>query len=134
MKTTLALIAAVLAFAAWAAGPQFETPDSALAHYIESANAKKLDGINEAFLNPVTVFDFSNSAPVERFRVVKRITYTNKEVNDWNRKGITPPATIGDIELHVEETISGKASMYSYNFRKTPSGWKIVTFVSWNDL
>jgi hypothetical protein len=133
MKITLATIAALLAFSAWAAGPHFKTPETALAYYIESSNAKSLEGINEAFIKPVKGFNFSKPAPVERFRIVKRITYTNKEVNDWNRKGIIPPAAIGDVELHVEETSAGRTGMYSYNLRETQSGWRIVNFVSWDD-
>ena len=137
MRNTLAIVAAVLALAAssaWSVGLRFKTPDSALAYYIESANAKNLDGINATFLTPVAVFNFTDSVPVERFRIVKRISYTEKDANDWNQKGITPLAVIGDVEFQVEETIAGKTFMFSYNFRETSSGWKIVTFVSWNDI
>ena len=105
----------------------------ALAYYIESANTKSLEGINATFLKPVSEFNFTDSRPVESFRVVKRIRYTDREANDWNQKGITPPAAVGDIELHVEEIIGGKPYMYSYNFRQTASGWKIVDFVAWDD-
>jgi len=112
---------------------KFKTRDLALAHYIKSANARSLAGINATFLEPVLAFNFSGSLPVERFRVVKRIRYTEKLARDWNKKGIIPPAAVGDIELHVEEIIGGKPYMYSYNFRQTASGWKIVDFVAWDD-
>ena len=111
----------------------FKTPELALAHYIKSANARSLAGINATFLEPVPDFNFSGSLPTERFRVIKRIRYTEKLARDWNKKGIMPPAAVGDIELHVEKIIGGKPYMYSYNFRRTASGWKIVTFVAWDD-
>ena len=136
MRIAVRIFVATLSLAALSAcsaGPQFKTPDSALAYYIESANAKSLEGINATFLEPVSEFNFTDSPPTESFRVVKRIRYTDREASDWNQKGITPPAAVGDVELHVEETISGKHYMYSYNFRETPTGWKIVTFVSWDD-
>jgi len=118
---------------ACSAGPPFKTPDSALAYYIQSLNGKGLEGVNATFLEPVSEFNFTDSPSVESFRIVKRIRYTAREASDWNQKGIIPPAAVGDVELHVEETISGKRYMYSYNFRETPTGWKIVDFVSWVD-
>jgi len=110
-RNAVGMIAAILTLAAtsvWSAGPHFKTPDLALAYYIESANTKSLEGINATFLKPVSEFNFTDSRPVESFRVVKRIRYTDREANDWNQKGITPPAAVGDIELHVEETIAAK--------------------------
>jgi hypothetical protein len=126
-------IISLAALSACSAGPQFKTPDSALAYYIESANAKSLEGINATFLEPVSKFNFTDSPSTESFRVVKQIRYTDREVDDWNQKGIIPPAAVGDVELHVEETISGKPYMFSYNFRHMAGGWKIVTFASWDD-
>lgn len=123
----------LVALLACSVGPQFKTPDSALAYYIESANSKSLEGINATFLEPVAEFNFTDSPPTERFRVVKRICYTDKEASVWNKKGIIPPAAVGDVELHIEETIFGKPYMFSYNFRHTADGWKIVTFVVWDD-
>jgi hypothetical protein len=136
MRIAVGIFVATLSLAAlWAcsAGPPFKTPDSALAYYIESANTKSLEGINATFLEPVSEFNFTDSPPTERFRVVKRIRYTDREVSDWNQKGIIPPAAVGDVELRVEETISGKPYMFSYNFRLTADGWKIVDFVAWDD-
>jgi hypothetical protein len=123
----------LVALSACSTRPQFKTPDAALAYYIESANAKSLEGINATFLKPVSEFNFISSSPVESFRVVKRTRYAEKEASDWNKKGIIPPAAVGDVELQVEETISGKHYMYSYNFRKMQTGWKIVTFVTCDD-
>jgi hypothetical protein len=113
-----------------AAESQFTKPDMALAHYIKSLNSRDLAGINTTLLNPVKEFNFSNSLPVERYRVVKRIRYTEKHVREY-RKGIGPSAAVGDIELHVEELLGGKPYMFSYNLRETPAGWKIVDFVMW---
>jgi hypothetical protein len=136
MRFVIGVFGATLSLAALSAcsaGPPFKTPDSTLAYYIESVNAKSLVGINATFLEPVSQFTFTDSPPIERFRVVKRIRYTDREVSDWNQKGIIPPAAVGDVELHVEETISGKPYMSSYNFRHTADGWKIVTFAAWDD-
>jgi hypothetical protein len=135
MRFSVRILVATLSLAALlacSAGPKFKTPDSALAYYIESANAKSQEGINATFLEPVSEFSFTGP-PTESFRVVKRIRYTDREASDWNQKGIIPPAAVGDVELHVEETISGKPYMFSYNFRHTAGGWKIVTFVVWDD-
>ena len=75
----------------------FQTPDLALAHYIESANARSLAGINTTFLESVSDFNFSNSSPVEGFRIIKRILYTTKQARDWNNRGIIPPVAAGDV-------------------------------------
>lgn len=112
---------------------QFESPDLALAYYIKSANARDLPGINATLLNPVASFNFTNPSPVESFSVIKRIRYTEEHVRDWKRNGITDPVAVGDLELHVREIIGAKPYMFSYNFRDTPMGWKITTFVAWDD-
>ena len=107
----------------------FESPDSALAYYIKSANARDLAGINATFLEPVTDFSFYGP-PVERFSVVKRTRYTEKRVRDWKRKGIIGPVAVADLQLDVRQVVGGKSYMYSYNFRETASGWKIVTYAA----
>ena len=112
---------------------RFESPESALAYYIKAANAHDLSGINTTFLDPTDTFNFPDGPPVERFSVVKRIRYTEKDVLDWNRKGIAGPApAVGDLELHVREVIAGKSFMYSYQLRDTGFGWKIVDFYAWD--
>ena len=110
---------------------RFESPDSALAYYIKSANARDLAGIHATFLEPVTEFNFYGP-PADRFSVVKRIRYTEKHVRDWKRKGIVGSVAVGDLQLDVREVVGGKSYMYSYNFRETASGWKIVTFSAWD--
>jgi hypothetical protein len=135
MRIGNSLASLVLAISASAAAQApFETPDSALAHFIKSANARDLSGINVTLLDPMTTFNFANAAPVESFSVIKRIRYTEKHVRDWKRKGIAGPVAVGDLELHVREIVGGKPYMYSYNFRHTPAGWKITGWASWNDL
>ena len=113
-----------------AAESQFTKPDMTLAHYIKSLNSRDLAGINTTLLNPVSDFNFANYPTVERYRVVKRIRYTDKHVREY-RKGIGPSAAVGDIELHVEEVLRGKPYMFSYNLRETPAGWKIVDYLMW---
>src|SRR5258708_13593784 len=107
---------------------RFESPESALAYYIKSRDARDLAGLNATLLEPGDQFNFTDAPPVERFSVVKRIRYTEKRVRDWKRKGITDPVAVGDIELQVREVVGGKSYMYSYNFRETASVWKIVTW------
>ncbi len=111
---------------------RFESPESALAYYIKSRDARDLAGLNATLLEPGDQFNFTDAPPVERFSVVKRIRYTEKRVRDWKRKGITDPVAVGDIELQVREVVGGKSYMYSYNFRETASGWKIVTWAAWD--
>jgi hypothetical protein len=110
---------------------RFESPDSALAYYIKSANARDLAGINATFLEPVTDFNFYGP-PVERFSVVKRTRYTEKHVRNWKRKGIIGPVAVGDLQLDVRQVVVGKSYMYSYHFRETASGWKIVDASAWD--
>jgi len=128
---SVVLFMLLLAAPLGAAQAPFKSPDSALAYYIRSANARDLVGINTTFLTPVSDFNFYGPQ-IESFSVTKRIRYTEKDVRRWKQKGITAPVAVGDLELHVREIVEGKPHTYSYNFRETPAGWKIVTYAAWD--
>ncbi len=111
---------------------RFETPEAVLAHYINSLNARDLAGVNATFLQPVPNFSFAAASPVERYRVVKKTPHTAQRAQEEQRLRIKTLVVAGDLELHVEEMLNNKAYMFSYFFRQTAHGWKIVEFAMWD--
>jgi hypothetical protein len=96
-----------------------------LAGYIESLREGDLAGVLERY-HGTTDFYLPHPIPIKEYKIVKKITYGTKEVEDWNQKGVVPPAELGDVELQVRETIDGKEQIFFYNLRRVRGSWKII--------
>ena len=72
-----------------------------------------------------------NEAHSTKYKIVKKIVYSSKEVESWNSKGIVPASEVGDIELQVQQEFLGYKGMWSYNFRKINSNWYIISHSAW---
>lgn len=106
------------------------SPEATLAGYIESLRQGNVKGVLDRY-DGIKEFQLSRPIPIDKYQIVKKITYGKKEVTSWNDKGIRPAAAIGDVELQVNEWINGKEQLYSYNFRLFNRSWKMISHSAW---
>lgn len=105
---------------------RFSSPEKTLVVYFSALGIGDKVSVAACFDPPATDFYLPAPLVVDKWVVKKRIVYGRRELDRWNSKGIVPPAVEGDVELQVEQDMSGKKSMFYYNLRLVPSGWKIV--------
>ena len=110
----------------------FTSPDATLGIYINALKAGNKSQVLDCFYPKLDDFYLPQPVPIKYYKILKRIVYGQKETNDWNSKGIIPPAMFGDIDLQVEEESYGKKRMYSYLMRNVNGEWKIISHAAWD--
>ena len=121
------------------AGP-FDTPDATLATYVQALRAGDKAAVESCFersvLPPGTPTDFHlpEPLPIRRFVVKKRTAYGAAQAEAWNRKGIVPPASVGDIELRVNLFLDWRPTDCLYLLRRFGSDWKIISHACEGDV
>lgn len=106
------------------------SPEATLAGYIESLRHGNVEGVLARYHN-VDQFRLPGRLRIEKYEIVNKIIFGNKEVEEWNGKGIIPSAKVGDVQLDVRESIDGRDQMFSYNFRKIDGSWKLICHFAW---
>lgn len=110
-----------------ASAGRFDTPEATLKFYISTLREGDRAKVAPCFEPPAHGFYLPGPLLIEQYVVRKRIVYGRAEVEEWNSRGIIPPAVEGDIELQVEETIAGRKAMFYYNVRRFGHEWKIIS-------
>ena len=123
-------VALTISTAAAAVAADLSSPEATLAGYIESLRKGNVNGVLERY-EGITKFHLPKPIPIQRYSIIKKVTFTSTEVADWNANGIVPPAKIGDVELQVSERVNDKEYMFSYNFRNMRGSWKIIAYSAW---
>ncbi len=106
------------------------SPEATLAGYIASLQHGNVKGVLDRY-DGIKEFHLPRPIPIDKYQIVKKITYGRKEVTTWNDKGIRPASAIGDVELQVNEWINGKEQLFSYNFRSFNGSWKMISHSAW---
>ncbi len=70
--------------------------------------------------------------PIESHRITKELVFDTIQARRHNTHGVIPPAQAGDVELQVEERISGHGEMYTYWLRLIDGHWRIYAHTAWN--
>lgn len=129
------LVAALVALSAHAGTPatsiDLSSPERTLSSYLGSLVRGDLSGVEACVELGDQKYSLPGPIPISKYKVVKKVVYGTREVNEWNSKGIVPPALVGDVQLDVEEITNNIPAMYSYNFRRFGSDWKIVSYSRW---
>lgn len=107
------------------------SPERTLDAYVRSLRSGDVAGVKATLDRPEVEFYLPEPISISSYRVMRRIVYGARETNDWNSKGIVPPARVGDVELHVREIIDGKSQMVSYNFRRISGEWRLYSSAVW---
>jgi len=110
----------------------YSSPEATLATYINALKSGDKSQVLGCFHPKLGDFYLPGPAQIESYKIVKVIVYKQKETDDWNSKGIVPPAMIGDIDFQVEQTAYGKKQMYSYLMRNVNRKWKIISHAAWD--
>jgi hypothetical protein len=110
----------------------FSKPENTLDTYINALRAGNKSQVLDCFHPKLKDLYLPGSSKIASYKIVKVIVYTKKEADDWNSKGIIPPAMVGDIDLQVEQSEYGKKAMYSYLMRNVNGEWKIVSHSAWD--
>jgi hypothetical protein len=121
--------AALLAFGADGSAASLGSPEQTLQHYIDSIRRGDVESVRECMY--FGKFEMNGPMHVKTFRVKRRLRYGPKLVLEWNKKGFSRPAEVGDVELQVEQTVEGYVGMWSYWFRQKEGGWKIYALAAW---
>jgi len=69
--------------------------------------------------------------PIESHRVLKELVLDSVAAKEWNDRGIVPAAMPGDVQLEVQERLSGHVEMFSYSLRRVDGKWLIYAHSSW---
>ena len=110
----------------------FTSPDVTLGIYINALRTGDKSKVLDCFYPKLDDFNLPQAVPIKSYKILKRIVYGQKETDDWNSKGIIPPAMLGDIDLQVEEESKGEKWMYSYLMRNISGEWKIISHAMWD--
>lgn len=113
------------------------SPEAVLNSYIEAIKRGDVKTVEACLISRPDLgkFNLPKPIPITHYEITKQIVFGPKKVDNWNSKGIDPPAKINDVEFHVREYVKGaEPAMFSYNFRKVGSEWRILTFAMWGDL
>ena len=77
-------------------------------------------------------FHLPGPIPLEEYRVLKETVLDSAAAKRWNDKGIVPAAMPADVELEVEERISGRSQRCSYSLRRIDGHWRIYAHSAWD--
>lgn len=110
----------------------YESPEATLATYINALKAGNKSQVLDCFYPKLVDFYLPGPVRIESYEILKKTVYSKKEADNWNSKGIIPPAMIGDIDLQVEQAEYGKKWMFSYLLRNVNGKWKIISHAAWD--
>ena len=102
------------------------SPEVTLAGYIESLRQSDVEGVL-ARHHGAKEFYLPGPLTIENFEIVTKITFGEKEVQEWNGQG-----KVGDVQLDVRELIAGHNQMFSYFFREIEGKWKLIAHYGWD--
>lgn len=131
MKKVALVSLLLICTAIYAEQYDFSKPENTLKGYYNCLYEKNLECLKAHTLD-VKNFHFGTQSKMRSFEIKKVITYTEKEVSDWNSKGIIPPAKIGDVEYQVYQISGNHSGMWSYNFRKVDGKWLLLSWSGWD--
>jgi hypothetical protein len=134
-RSTILHVLTVGSTGAWPAQaqqPRLASPEAALNTFIDAANRNDSVVISQAYALELTGQRFERStAPIQSYRIVKKIIVDSVAASAWNAKGIVPRAMAGDVELQVDAVIAGKTFRISYNLRLFGERWRIYAHSAW---
>jgi hypothetical protein len=131
MKVLIILITALM-FPINIMAQDFSSPEDTLDIYLSALKSGNKKQVLNCFSPKLNDFYLPEPVPIKSYKIIKRIVYGQEETEDWNSKGIMPPAEIGDIDLQVEQESYGKKWMYSYLMRNVNGYWKIISHSVWD--
>jgi len=110
----------------------FASPEVTLGIYLNALKTGNKSQVLDCFYPKLADFYLPQPVPIKSYEILKQIVNGQKETDDWNSKGIIPPAVLGDIDLQVEQESYWKKTMYSYLMRNVNGEWKIISHAAWD--
>jgi hypothetical protein len=135
MRLRVAVLAAVALIGTTpAARAQADSPRAALDTYLRGIKTGDLRLVLSIYHFGDRRPDFYLPGPIalEEYRVLKETVLDSAAAKRWNDKGIVPAAKPGDVELQVEERISGRTERFSYSLRRVDGRWRIYAHSAWD--
>ncbi len=105
------------------------SPEATLSGYLKCFEKADVECVLKRY-HGIKSFQIQKAHTIE-YKIIKKLTYGQKEVEAWNSKGIKPVSEIGDVELQVQEEFSDYNGMWSYNFRNINGKWYIISHSAW---
>ena len=129
------LLLSVLPLNSYAEQYDFSSPEKTLLSYYKCAETKDEKCVL-SHIEGIGSFQFNVASKVIDYEIKKKIVFSDKEVSEWNSKGIIPSAKLGDIQIDVQKITLYNGStkeegMYTYVLRKYDDKWKIYSWYGW---
>ena len=108
-----------------------KTPEEALSYYINALRAGDVEMIYAVYYSDREDFKFHLDRPIkiDGFEVVSKRAYNKKITAEYKA---SPKAHVGDVELELSRTLSGRKEMFTYLFRKIGDNWYLISHSAWN--
>jgi len=113
------------------AAVDLSSPEATVGGYIECLKAGDLAGIKARYYPDTIEYNLRGRSPIEDYVIAKKLVFTDKEVDGWNRVKSRPQAKPGDVQLEVQEIIKGTNWLFSYILRNMDGSWKLISHSGW---
>lgn len=113
------------------AAVDLSSPEATVSGYIECLKTGDLAGIKARYYPETIEYTLRGRSAIEEHVIAKKVVFTEKEVDSWNRSRSRTQAKSGDVLLEVRETIRGTAWLFSYVLRSFDGNWKLISHSGW---
>ena len=108
-----------------------KSPESLINSFVSALKAGNPIIAGKCFDPEIKNFYLPKPVSISKFKIIKKVYYSIREVQEWQKKKIKPNAKVGDIELIVHIFQGEIVDKYTFLVRKINNNWFIVSHSSW---
>jgi len=108
------------------------SPEATISGYIECLKKGDLSGIKARYYPETIQYTLRGPSVIREYDITNKRTFTQKEVDNWNKVASRPRAQVGDVQMEVREIIQDSTWMFSYVLRNINDGWKLISHSGWS--